>query len=295
MNDKLIKEKVEDFVEVLRESYADNATKYKHKYNPVLEEMTDADIEAMVIKYFTDFDDLTSANNYFYKAFEKYVPNTWDQIDHSLERDVLEETPAYKQWSHNSDVSSAWYYAMRNCELEKVFCDIHGKKRTDEEAAKLAASKWCELLFGWHLQDNGALNETHPGGFQACALGTVIANNAKDKITDEMKQKAYDLFVQYYLHDIEYQNGDWHKAVVWAKENLPDPDKEKPYEWNSYSFSGNNMYCDYHPYMPLYLVLINAGIPEYEAGAICPWKTGIDIRALDNTVKYHTYQHCEEL
>ena len=41
--------------------------------------------------------------------------------------------------------------------------------------------------------------------------------------------------------------------------------------------------------------LVAAGVPERDAGNICPWKTAINIRALDNAVMYYTYQHCEEL
>ena len=292
---KSIEKTAKRFVEIFREVYAEDATKYKHKYDPVLTEMSDDDIIEIITKYFTEYTGLTEANDYFYKAYNKFIPDTWDQIDHSLDREVMEQTQAYKQWRHHGDVHSAWYETFRKLELDQMFCVIHGKRRTNEEAAKLAADKWCELLFGWHLQDNGALNETHPGGFQACALGTVLANSAKEKITDEMKRKAHELFVQYYLHDIEFQNGNRREAVEWARKTLPDPGDKNPYVWSAHSFIGTNMYCDYNPYMPLYLVLINAGIPDYEACKICPWKTGISIRALDNTVEYHTCQHREEL
>ena len=292
MDKNLIEKKTKQFIERFRDSYAEYSERYN--YDPELKEMSDDDIKGIVEEYFS-FDKLTEANKYFYRAFDKFVPDTWDQIDHALEREAMEQTPEFKQWYHHSHVSSAWYSAFQDTQLENAFCDLHGKVRADEEAATLAADKWCELLFNWHLQDNGALNEDHPGGFTACALGTILADKSRERITEEMKKKAHELFYQYYLGSIRVQNSRDYSAVKWAQENLKDPDTEKPYEWGVHSFLSNLMYCDYSPYMPLYLVLVNAGIPEHDATSICPWKTGISIRALDNTVEYRTYQKCEEL
>lgn len=256
-------------------------------------EMTDDNIKDLVVKFF-DFNQLSAANDYFYHAFDKFVPDTYEQIDWELEEEKRKETPEFKQWRRHGDISGHWFCAKRESELEERWVDVHGKIRTNEEAATIAADKWCELLFGWHLQDNGALNEDHPGGFTACALGTVLANKSKEKITEEMKIKTRELFIEYYsrfLHLYETFDLD---DIKWAEKTMPDDDKERPYDWH-YGFKSGSMYCDYGPYRPLYLLLIAAGIPKNDANSICPWKTGIDIRPLDNAVFYNTYQHREEL
>ena len=209
-------------------------------------------------------------------------------------------TPEYKQMRINSDVMSYQYTAGWHVDLEKKFVELNGYAHTKQEAAEIAANKWCELLFGWHLQDNGAINEDHAGGFYACALGTVLANKSKERITDEMKTKARDLFIQYYLKYIDYHNCDFNYMTVrdvirWTQDTMPDSsDKERPFNWAN-GFSQGSMYCDYSPYMPLHLLLLAAGIPETDASNICPWKTGIEISPVDNAVLYRTYQHIEEL
>lgn len=284
----------EEIIRNASETFVKKFRKDAGNENHDVTEMTDDDIRNIINKYF-EFDRLTDANDYFNHAFDEFVPDTYDKIDWTEEKSVREQTPEFIQWNRHGDVSSYWYYAKRESNIEKKWVDVHGKQRTDEEAATLAADKWCELLFGWHLQDNGALNETHPGGFTACALGTVLANKSKEGITDEMKVKTRELFIEYYRHYLHFCATYDLDDIKWANETMPDDeDKENPFLWK-WGFDEHSMYCDYDPYMPLYLLLIAAGIPKSDAGSICPWKTGIYIRALDNAVMYQTYQKCEEI
>lgn len=247
-----------------------------------------------IVREFLSSKTLTEANKVARNTFDKYIPDGNLPIDWKLDREELKKTYSYIQFSKYEDACSAWYWASRDYNLDETWVRINGQVRTDDEAAELAANKWCELLFGWHLQDNGAINETHAGGFLACALGTVLANDSKKDITEEMQLKAKNLIKEYYLHDIEYHKTDIKNAIEWAQKTLPDNDEKNPFDW-AYGFGYGSMHCDYGPSTPLYLILINAGIPERAASNICPWKTGIEIRTVDNAVFLNTYQHQEEL
>ena len=136
--------------------------------------------------------------------------------------------------------------------------------RSYEEACKIVADKWCELLFEWHLQDNGALNEDHGGGFWACALGTVLGNEAKEKISENSKKNAHEYIYKHYINDClwKFDNGD-----SWSCE----------------------LSVDYHPNTPLATILKKSGIEERYIDSICPWKTRILIDKKDNSVIYATY------
>ena len=225
---------------------------------------------------------------------DKYVKGSYDDINWGLGRREAEETPEYKAWRRYADISTLWFDCKRMSGIEKAWVDLNGKANTNEEAAKKAADKWCELIFGWHLQDNGAINENHAGGFYACALGTVLANKSKEGISEDVKKKAHSLFYEYYLRQLHYYETKDKKDIDWLVEHLPDDDKKDPFDWRYFEFMCD-LYCDYGPGTPLYLILVNAGVDKRTARNICPWKTGIDIRVVDNAVMYNTYQHQEEI
>lgn len=256
-------------------------------------ELPDDVITNIINEYFNK-KTLTGANRYIYDVLDEYVDGSYEKIDWNLGRPAVEETPEYKAWSRRSDISSLWSDCKRMNGIEETWVDLNGKANTNEEAAKKAADKWCELIFGWHLQDNGAINEDHAGGFYACALGTVLANNSKEGISEDVKKKAHSLFYEYYLRQLHYNETRDKKDIDWLVENLPDDDEKDPFDWRYFEFRVD-LYCDYGPGTPLYLILVNAGVDKRAAGNICPWKTGIDIRAVDNAVMYNTYQHQEEI
>ena len=280
----------ESIIRVFRKTYAEDR---RNTNNDEVTEITDNDILEIVQTYLNK-PTLTKANEYWYSVLKDYVNDTYKDINWELDREEVEKTPEYKQWRRHSDISSAWSHAKYNCNPEEAWVEKNGKANTDEEAAKKAADKWCELIFGWHLQDNGAINENHGGGFPACALGTILANRSKEGISEDVKKKAHSLFYEYYLRQLHYNETHDKKDIDWLVENLPDDDEKKPFDWRYFEFRCD-LYCDYGPGTPLYLILVNAGVDKRAAGNICPWKTGIDIRKVDNAVMYNTYQHQEEI
>jgi len=157
--------------------------------------------------------------------------------------------------------------------VESNFLSKFGQRRTYDEACLLAADKWCEMMFKFHLQDNGAINEDHGGGFWACALATVMKNDSMKEITEEMVKATHDNLYKY------YKNRCWYEC------------KDKDDSWSGYV----NLYVDYHPNRPLYDILKDSGIPEKHIDSLCPWKTGIDIDETDNAVVVKGYQKCNYL
>lgn len=266
---------------------------YSTKQGLDVPELPDDVITNIINEYFNKTT-LTEANKYIYEVLDKYVKGSYSDINWDLGRPAVTETPEYKAWIRHNDISTIWSDCKRMSGIEKTWVDLNGKANTNEEAAKKAADKWCELIFGWHLQDNGAINENHGGGFYACALGTVLANKSKEGISEDVKKKAHSLFYEYYLRLLHYYETKDKKDIDWLVEHLPDDDKKDPFDWRYFEFRCD-LYCDYNPGTPLYLILVNAGVDKRTAGNICPWKTGINIRVADNAVMYNTYQHQEEI
>ena len=266
---------------------------YSTKQGLDVPELPDDVITNIINEYFNKTT-LTEANRYIYEALDKYVKGSYSDINWDLGRPAVEETPEYKAWRRHADISTLWSDCKRMSGIEKAWVDLNGKANTNEEAAKKAADKWCELIFGWHYQDNGAINENHAGGFYACALGTVLANKSKEGISEDVKKKAHSLFYEYYLRRLHYYETKDKKDIDWLVEHLPDDDKKDPFDWRYFEFMCD-LYCDYGPSTPLHLILVNAGVDKMDVRNICPWKTGIDIRVVDNAVMYNTYQHQEEI
>ena len=253
-------------------------------------ELPDEKITNYLKEYF-NIKKFSEARDYLYDIVGENIPGRHNHVDWSLGREEAMETLAYKEWKRYSDISYAWHNASRYTRLEDAWVMVNGKTHTDEEAAMIAADNWCELLFGWHMQDNGALDEMHGGGFPACALGTILADKAKENISEEMKIKAHELFYQYYLKSIHYDRTYDSNDIRWLETTLKDDTGE--FDWK-YGFD-YDMYCDYDPAWSLYLILTNSGIEDSDARHICPWKTGISIRREDNAVMYTTYQKREEI
>ena len=162
---------------------------------------------------------------------------------------------------------------VEQCEVEYIW--RNGKKHTYEEACEIAAKKWCELIFGWHLNDNGALNEQHPGGFPACAFSSVLKNDISSKIPQEQQEKAYEEIKKFYKNDcwFEYYNDKGEYEDTWQ----------------------TDLSVDYGPNRPLHEILKKASIEERHIDVICPWKTTIRIDEKDNSVIWHKYGNKEIL
>ena len=210
----------------------------------------------------------------------KRIQNAVDSIKRNGMNDkviFLTARSDYEKYGFDSPERKEYYHYLHNYEDDN-FLDLYswskyasanyiehkGKRRTFEEACQIAADKWCDLLFQWHLQDNGAINEDHGGGFYACALATVLKNEANKDITEEMitntNKNLYEYYHNYCIYEDKYQISP---------------------------------YCDYDPNRPLYDILEKSGIPEKKIRNICPWKTGIDIDENDNAVVVKGYQKRE--
>lgn len=289
MSDKIEKISRTEFINNFIEDFHHQTSKEKLD----VPELPDDVITSIVNEYFNK-KTLTEANKYIYDVFYEYVENPYEKINWKHNKNDVEKTPEYKAWRRCHKILDIWSFCRRSNRIEETWVNLNGKVNTDEEAAKKAADKWCELIFGWHLQDNGAINENHPGGFTACALGTILADNNKNKISEDVKKKAHSLFYEYYMRMIHYHNTKDKDDIKWLVKNLPGHDKESRFDWNYFGFDVD-LYCDYGPTSPLYLILFNAGVNKNSISDICPWKTGISIRNVDNAVMYNTYQHQDEL
>lgn len=152
-------------------------------------------------------------------------------------------------------------------------------KNTKEEAVAIAADKWCEMLFGQHIQDNGA----RECGFM-CMLATTLADHAKKGISEESKIKTREILKQYYLHQIV-------KDEAWLAKTLGTFTDYRG-EIREFNFFDQDLYCDYHPCLHLRRILSIAGIDDNVAESIAPFKTGIEILPDENegyTVVLKTY------
>lgn len=247
------------------------------------------------IMTFLAYESLTEAEDMFFSTAERVLNYKSERVNWSLSREELEKTEEYRRWKRFYDLRKAFYDAFNDLSLDEKWVSVNGKRYDNDKAAMKAAEKWCELLFEWHLQDNGALNEE--SSFSACALATVLGEEAKKNIPDHVKNTVKELMYEYYLRKLHYDKTHDHDDIKWLCEKLPDNASDKRlfnWNWEYYEF-GADMYCDYYPSNPIRLILINAGVEEKYVDSICPWKTGIEIRAVDNAVIYSVYGKREEL
>lgn len=138
-------------------------------------------------------------------------------------------------------------------------------KNTKEEAAAIAADKWCQILFGPHIQDNGARECEF-----MCMLASVVADRAKNEISEESKIKTREILEQYYLHQIINDK-------AWLAKTLGTYTDYRG-ETCEFNFFDRDLYCDYHPCLHLRKILAIAGIDDSVAERIAPFKTGIEIK-----------------
>lgn len=210
-------------------------------------------------------------SNKIYKFCEEFwpEPQDYDSQEWKIWSDYMYGYYDHDTKHYNKPLGD-W---VDQCEYEYVY--RNGKMHTYKEACEIAANKWCELIFEWHLNDNGALNEDHPGGFTACALSSVLKNEASSKIPKEQQEKAYELIKKFYEDDCwwEYYNDKGEYENTWQ----------------------TNLNVDYGPNRPLYELLKKAGIEEKHIRTICPWKTSIRIDERDNSVIWHKYGSLEIL
>lgn len=198
----------------------------------------------------------------FYQEVKQKI---WDKIDKlwpypngSFDSPEYKE---YKDFFYGNNVSSEF-----SIWLDIVVDDFISKrnwKRTYEEASQKAADKWCSMIFGHHVQNNGDKSST---GGMTSVLGTIGKEKAKQGISAEVVKKVNQSLKEYYLGGCKM---DWGGRKI---EVCPS--------------------CDYNPNTPLYNVLSEAGISDNDIALICPWKTSIYIDRRDNSVVVRGYR-CE--
>ena len=162
----------------------------------------------------------------------------------------------YNKYFHVDD-----YYNFIHC-VQSEYLNRKGVRRSYEEACQIAADKWVSMIFGTHIQDNGDKSEI---GARTMMLGTLVKENAIDRCDDDVPEKCRELLYQYYLNGCMYY--ELHKRIGQI-----------------------TPYSDYHPNSPLFDILVAAGVKEFDADHITPWKTGIKIDENDNAVVLQGYQ-----
>lgn len=293
---KTLEEFLQDIVDAYHTKLAENVGKDWGVSE--IPEIDDEKIKEIFTKYFENTVSIDDAKKVLEKCIDEIIPDAEVDYDAFESYDEVKKTPEYKQHNYNRDVKSVIIYGIKSLvKYDEYWVSLHGKRHTNEEAATIATNKVMELCFGWHLQDNGALDEEH--SFMASALATTMGSNAKDKISQEVKIKAKELFYGYFngylkFYDDVMNGAHWlilEQYVQWLRSNAPSPE---PSRWN-WEHPDGTLNCDYDPCWRWFCLLKAAGVEESAIRVICPWKTTIYIRPLDNTVIYQTYQNCEYL
>jgi len=163
--------------------------------------------------------------------------------------------------------------------FKSYWVKINGMTHTLEEASKIAADKWCELLFGWELKDNGDLDSQH--SFNMSVFASALGNSTKEKISDDVKKKCHDLLEETYMRIIRNKVDD----RKWIVDKYAQDDDDRIY-MNAYGMEQEWIKTDYHAMRNLYLILSAGGLTDDEISCICPWKTNIRIERTDYSVIY---------
>lgn len=145
--------------------------------------------------------------------------------------------------------------------FEQEFIARHGLVHTKEEACRIAADKWVDMIFGHHAQDNG---DDSSSGAVGMMLGTMVKEEARERYGEDVVSKAHELIEKFYMNDCIIEGGIF---------KFPHP-----------------LSCDYSPDQNLFDILVEAGVSERDAAYICPWKTLIVIDKKDNSVCLRGYR-----
>jgi len=224
---------------------------------------------------FTDFNHLREGVS--------YVRDECDDIADSYEFDYAEENAYEEEHGEHSPMYKKWWligYTYKNQlidGLEANWVHIKGKHDLDEACEK-AAKKWADLTFGFHIQDNGALDQGP--SMCASALATSMAEKRKSSIPDDVKERARKLMAGIY------------KAMLtddqqWLNENIREKCEGIRF------INQDHMSVDYDPSPLLMAIYKIAGVSDEANNFIWPWKTTIRIDPKDNTVCYYKYGKVE--
>ena len=229
---------------------------------PVCDKIGKNDIRALVELVFQTFE----TYHEIYSKVHDYCQEIWPRPENlymTSENGKRERTPEYKKWIDyfyglSSDENTIDHWVEK---FKKMFVEYKGKKREFSEACSLAASKWHDMIFGEHHQNNGSDSI-------GCQMAQIYAdgqkNIARHNTTLEIREKFLELMTKFYEND----------CIV----------REKGHEYQDIPD------VDYGPNLSLKNILRESGVPEQYISAICPWKTCIIVDKLDNTVIIHEYR-----
>lgn len=226
----------------------------------IKKEMLDAFPECEKLKK----EDMADALDKIFSGLESYN-QVWSIVEDVVDKknkfptDEKEKHEAYFAWRNKY---YNWIHDLKNAYIQEF-----GVKRSFEDACSMAADEWIRLIFDNGVQDNGD-RSGYSDGLQC--LGTYLKKSSIDRIGGEeglekIKENVRQKMYEYYLGGCRYTSN------------------------GGYTHSNVSPYCDYDPNMPLYDILNSAGIPEQDIFSICPWKTGVEVDTLDNSVIVSTY------
>lgn len=175
--------------------------------------------------------------------------------------------------STNFDIWVSYFYSHGHGTLKYCFqdwCDEvaaeflrrKGKRRTFEEACRLAADKWTCMIFLNHFQDNG---DKTAQGLIGNLLASIAKNEAKSGYGKDVMEKFHANIEQHYLNHCIFNHERWGRIT-------------------------DTPYCDYQPNAPLRRALKDSGCKDDDIDFMCPNKTGISIDEGDNSVCIRGYQ-----
>ena len=212
-----------------------------------------ADVAECVAKVFDDVK--------FYREVSRYVRKHCYQLWPEPEDRRSEDAEIRDNYFYGDYDTKDFRFPEWIKSIEHEFVERKGQHRTFDEACHLAAGEWARMIFGTHMQNNG--DQSNAGGL-AMVFGTLAKDKAKKPYGEETIEKFRALMAEYYRDGcmIMDETGTW--------ESEP--------------------HCDYHPNKALADPLIKAGCKEDDVRNMCPWKTGIHIDTLDNSVIIRGYQ-----
>ena len=219
---------------------------------PECEKIKREDIKECVTTTLTEERYYRNASNKIWRRVRELYPPYKGRYD---ENDP--EQNAYRDYFWGDCGGGASDFVLWMKKVEEEFVARHGQLRSFDDACRLAADKWADMIFGFHVQDNG-----DNSNWVGMALGTIVKDDARKNYDEDVADKFRSLMTDYYKSGCKYK--DCRFPVI--------------------------PYCDYHPNSPLAKTLEAAGCSEHDVDMMCPWKTGVEVDPKDNSVIVRGYQ-----
>lgn len=220
---------------------------FEYKYGVTREKLDAMIDEILVCDFWQD------ARGPVYRMFPYHLPDVGEWISDSSDPRHGEQEE-YIWWIDGllSDTSGFM------TDLKLLWIGTKGRRRTKEEACKLAADLWCHHIFESACQDNGG------GNVNLTLLGMLLKNSAQEEITPEIIRDAHKKIYDHYY----YSKGMYYDMLS----------------------------VDYGPCAALRDILLEAGVKDSAIDSLCPWKSHLCIDFVDNSIRCcWNYDHKETL